>query len=54
MKSKKQIEAKISELQKDDCMTQPLSNIQINAPLALIQLEIGSRIQALMWVLKES
>lgn len=51
MKSEKQIKAEIKKLESDDRYKAPTATIQINAPLALIQLELESKVQALKWVL---
>ena len=51
MKSEEQILNKLAELKSDSRLTQPSASIQINAPLALIQLELESNIGALEWVL---
>lgn len=53
MKTEKEIREKLKELSSDDRIPphQKIASIQINAPLALIQLSINSRIDALKWVL---
>jgi hypothetical protein len=55
MRKEKQIRAKLRELEKyyEPVLKQPPSNIQINAPLALMQLEGETKIHALQWVLGE-
>lgn len=52
MRTIKEIKDKINNLQNDDRILQPLANIQINAPLALIQLSIECKIAALEWVIE--
>jgi hypothetical protein len=51
MKSKEKILAKIKDLEDDDRHKYAPASVQINAPLALIQVEIQAKIDALMWVL---
>jgi len=46
-----EIQAKLAELKKDDRLKGPSATVEINAPLALIQLSIESKIAALEWVL---
>ena len=46
-----EIQAKLAELKKDDRIKGPSATVDINAPLALIQLSIESKIAALEWVL---
>jgi len=53
MKSKDEILAKIKELESDERHKYEPAPVQINAPLALIQVEIQSKIDALMWVLRD-
>lgn len=52
MKKPEVIQAKLDEIKKDERLTYPSANIQINAPLALIQLEAETRIRTLEWVLE--
>ena len=51
MRSENNIIKKINDLKSDERMSYPSANIQINAPLALIQLSIESKISALEWAL---
>ena len=54
MKSKEEIEARIKELEKDDRYQAGLvkpATIDINAPLALLQLEAETKVETLKWVL---
>jgi len=52
MKTKQQIEGEIAIIEADERYNYPPANIQINAPLALIQTVMESRVQALKWVLE--
>jgi len=54
MKSKNEILTKIRELEADERHKCEPALVQINAPLALMQVEIQSKIDALMWVLNQS
>jgi len=51
MKTEKEILDKIKELESDERLSYPTATIIENAPLALIQLEMESKITALKWVL---
>lgn len=53
MKSKGAILAKIKELENDERHGYKPALVEINAPLALIQVEIQSKIDALKWVLRK-
>ncbi len=53
MKTKEQIEEKIKEIESDERLSYPLATIEINAPLALIQLEMETKLKMLKWVLYE-
>lgn len=52
MKSGKEIREKISRLRADDRLKQPAADVEVNAPLALIQVDIEAQIRALEWVLE--
>ena len=52
MKTQKEIEEKIKELESDERLSYPTATIDINAPLALIQLRLESKIAALKWAVK--
>ena len=52
MKSKDEILAKIEEWEGGERHNFEPALVEINAPLALIQVEIQSKIDALRWVLK--
>lgn len=52
MKTKEQIEKKLAELKADERHHYEPALVDVNAPLALIQVEIDSKISALKWVLK--
>ena len=51
MKTKEQIQAKINEYKSDERYNYPPATIEINAPLALIQLGMESKVSILEWVL---
>jgi len=51
MKSNDEILAKIKELESDERHKYKSALVEINAPLALIQVEIQAKIDALKWVL---
>ena len=52
MKSNDEILTKIKELESDERHNYEPALVQVNAPLALIQIEIQSKIDALKWVLR--
>jgi len=51
MKTEKEIMEKIKEVTKSNIhvLKQPMSNIQVNAPLSLMQLDAVSKLDALWW-----
>ena len=53
MKTREEILEYIEKLESDDRYKAPKAVIQINAPLALMQLSIGTKIDVLKWVLSE-
>lgn len=53
MKTKEQIEQQLKALESDERLKEEPALVQINAPLALIQVSIKAKIQTLRWVLKE-
>jgi len=53
MKSIDEIKERLEFLQGDERLGYPPANIQINAPLALIQLSLGTQVDILKWVLEE-
>jgi len=53
MKKERVIKEKMQELKNDERLSYPAANIFENAPLALIQLELESKISTLQWVLKD-
>ena len=53
MKTKEEIMKKIEETESDERYNYPPAQVQINAPLALIQVSMKSRVDAWKWVLKE-
>lgn len=52
MKTEKEIRDMLNNLKSDERLGYPTANIAINAPLALIQLDLESRVDMLKWVLK--
>ncbi len=52
MKTKEKIIEKIIELQSDERLSCPIATIDENAPLALIQLELETKIKTLKWTLE--
>lgn len=54
MKRKEEIEERLAELKADERLGYPPANVNVNAPLALIQVALKNEIMALSWVLKES
>lgn len=53
MRTCKEIQAKLAEIQADERLKGPTAVVDINAPLALIQLELETQIETLEWVLEE-
>ncbi|MFA7142706.1 MAG: hypothetical protein WC175_01820 [Candidatus Dojkabacteria bacterium] len=51
MKTKAEILAKIEELEMDPRLSYPMASVFVNAPLALIQISLKTKIQTLKWVL---
>jgi hypothetical protein len=51
MRSKKEIMEKIEEFEMNENLSCPTASVFRNAPLALEQLALQSKIQALKWVL---
>jgi hypothetical protein len=52
MKSEEQIRKELARIDADERIHYPPATIQINAPLALIQLGLETRRDALKWVLE--
>ena len=52
MKTEKQIRKKIEEIEADERHKAPPALVDINAPLALIQVDLEAKIRALKWVLE--
>jgi len=53
MRKKKVIEKMLAVLESDERLKYPTATIVENAPLALIQLEMESKISVLKWVLNK-
>jgi len=51
MVTKQEIKNKIAELKNDERLYYPSANLFSNAPLALIQLDLGAKINSLEWVI---
>jgi hypothetical protein len=51
MRSEKEIKDKIKELESDERLNYVCATIFENAPLALVQLELETKISTLYWVL---
>ena len=54
MKSKSQIEAQIKKIESDERYSYPDAQININAVLALIQVDMKAEVRALRWALKDA
>lgn len=52
MKTKQEIEAELKRVKKDERLKYKTAPVFENAPLALVQLELETRIEVLEWVLK--
>lgn len=53
MKTEKEIRRRIAQINADDRYHYPPADVMINAPLALIQVDLKSEICALAWILGE-
>jgi hypothetical protein len=51
VRTEEEIVARLAETMEDERLSQPPATIQINAPLALIQLGLETRRDTLRWVL---
>ena len=51
MRTEKEIRKQIKSLEADDRYRDEPAQVQVNAPLALIQVEMQAKIDALKWVL---
>jgi len=52
MKTKKEVEKKLKEIEADERINYPAATIAENAPLALLQLHLETQRDVLKWVLK--
>ena len=52
MKTKEEIQKAINMIKNDDRYKAPCATVQINAPLALVQVELEAKVSTLEWVLK--
>jgi len=53
MRTKKEIEAKLADVESDERLGYEPANVFVNAPLALIQMDLEARQSVLKWVLEE-
>lgn len=53
MKSEQQIRERINQIESDERYKARPATVDINAPLALMQMGMGSEREALLWVLKD-
>lgn len=53
MKNEKEIRDQLNKIRSDERLSYPTATIVENAPLALIQLDLEAKIDALEWVLNE-
>ena len=53
MKTKTKILKEIKKLEQDERLSYPVANVEVNAPLALIQTGLANKITALKRVLEE-
>lgn len=51
MRTEEKIRALLAHVEKDDRLKQPPANIHVNAPLALVQLELETKRDLLRWIL---
>ena len=51
MKTKKEIQEKLKEIESDERLSYPPASIFLNAPLALIQIELETKARTLKWIL---
>lgn len=51
MKSESELLQELAKLRTDERVSYPTANVVINAPLALVQITLETRIHALEWVL---
>lgn len=54
MKSPEEIRKRIAKIEADERYHYPPADVEINAPLALIQLEMETTVAVLKWVLEET
>lgn len=53
MRSEKDIRTMLEKIEADERLSYPYATIDVNAPLALIQLSGECKISALKWILEE-
>ena len=54
MKSKHEIEEQIKKIESDSRYSYPAANVNINAVLAIIQVDMRAEVRALKWALKDA
>ena len=54
MKTKGEIQFRLDAIFNDERLGYPIATIDINAPLALIQLSLATQRDVLKWILKDS
>jgi hypothetical protein len=50
MKTKEEIQKRINEIMADKRIHYPAANVIVNAPLALVQIELKAEVRTLCWV----
>ena len=54
MRTKEEIKERLETIEADERLSYPPAQIQINAPLALIQLSLETQRDVLKWILNEN
>ena len=54
MKTVEEIKSELEKILSDERLQYPPANVLVNAPLALIQVELKARAAALAWVLEQT
>ncbi len=52
MSTREEVEAMVKEIKTDERLAAPPATVTVNAPLALIQLELQTKLRTLNWVLR--
>jgi len=53
MKTEQQIRSRLAEIEADERLHYPPATTDVNAPLALVQVELETGVQLLHWVLAD-